>query len=83
MALNRVFGKCCFGSAPQIYLEMQNNALVGAPKPSKGYWQGLTDCAITQGFVVYPGDDCYPLAQGSVPVNVCGLRHIAKITDGG
>ncbi len=54
-----------------------------APKPSKGYWQGLSDCAITQGFVVYPGDDCYPLAQGNVPVNVCGLRHIAKITDDG
>jgi predicted AAA+ superfamily ATPase len=34
-----------------------------APKPARGFWQGLEDLEIAEATIVYPGDAAYPLKE--------------------
>jgi predicted AAA+ superfamily ATPase len=45
-----------------------------APSPGKGFWNAYRDLGCERGFVVYPGEEAYPLAEGveALPVGQIG-----------
>ncbi|MEW5754887.1 MAG: ATP-binding protein [Pseudomonadota bacterium] len=49
------------GNQPPIALEIKFTA---EPKPSKGFWSALSDVGSTQGYVVCPCEESYPLGHG-------------------
>jgi len=46
--------------SPPIAVEIKYSL---SPKPSKGFWSGLSDLGSGRAFVVYPGDEYYPLGK--------------------
>ncbi len=56
------------GGKPRLAMEFKH-AL--DPRPSKGFWSALTDLQPARGFVVYPGNEVYPMRRGvtAVPPN--------------
>lgn len=47
-----------------------------APKPERGFYQALKDLNPDQSFVVYSGQERYPMAEG---VEAIGLREMAEV----
>ncbi len=47
-----------------------------APKPERGFWNALTDTECDRAFVVYPGNEVWPIAEN---VNTLPLIQIADI----
>ncbi|MBA4418070.1 MAG: ATPase [Syntrophus sp. (in: bacteria)] len=47
-----------------------------SPKVLKGFWNAFHDLSCTQGFVVYPGDEFYPIAEKVYALPVSQLLHI-------
>jgi len=50
-----------------------------APKPSKGFYHAIADLKPSKVFVVYSGQDRYPISQG---VEAIGLYELASILSG-
>ena len=61
------------GNRPPTAVEIKYSA---APKPTKGFWLACADLGCEQGYVVYPGNDRYPLGQG---VSALPLDRIGEI----
>ena len=50
--------------------------LSATPKLSKGFWNGFADLNCRQGFVVYPGDERYPIAENVDILPVAALEQV-------
>ena len=61
------------GSGKPVAIEIKRAA---APSPGKGFWNAYRDLGCEQGFVVYPGNEAYPLAQGVTALPVSSLGEI-------
>ncbi len=46
------------------------------PKPGRGFWIAMQDLGCKKGFIVYPGDETYPVTKD---VHVTSLKDIEKI----
>jgi uncharacterized protein len=60
------------GTAP-IAVEIKFSA---SPKPSKGFWSALADLKSQRAFVVYPGNEYYPLGQNAFALPARELHRI-------
>ncbi len=49
------------GRGTPVAVEVKHAA---APSLGKGFWNAFRDLGCAQGFVVYPGDEAYPLGEG-------------------
>ncbi len=49
-----------------------------SPKVSRGFWNSLEDLQCTKGFIVYPGEDSYPVSS---QVNTLPLKSISTLFD--
>ena len=47
-----------------------------SPKPSKGFYTAYQDLDLSEAYVVYPGNDCYPLSEN---INVMSLKAILGV----
>lgn len=47
-----------------------------APKPEKGFYYAIDDIKPTRSFIVYPGNDHYPLTEA---IEVIGLRKLMEL----
>jgi hypothetical protein len=65
------------GSAP-IAFEMK---YTGSPKLSRGYHIGFDDLRCRQGFVVYPGQEIYPLAKEVSALPITSVARLAEIVE--
>jgi len=48
------------------------------PAVSKGFWNAMNDAACMKGFIVYPGDESYPMGKDVVTLPVKNLSSIWK-----
>lgn len=46
-----------------------------SPKPTKGFHIACEDLKVSQAFVVYSGDECYPLGPG---LDAIGMHELAE-----
>ncbi len=53
-----------------------------APAPGKGFWNAYRDLGCERGFVVYPGDEAYPLGEGVTALPVTQVDEIASAVAG-
>lgn len=63
------------GKNKPIAIEIKYSA---APKVTKGFWSALEDLGNPKGFVVYPGNEMYPLARDNV--YTLPIKQLEKIT---
>ena len=49
------------------------------PKLGKGFWSAWQDVAPTEGYVVYPGTERYPLARGVTALPVAELPELCGL----
>lgn len=49
-----------------------------SPKVTKGFWQAFSDLSCKKGYVVYPGDESYPLSDNVFSLPIKELEHIFK-----
>ncbi len=61
---------------PPIAVEIKYSL---SPKPSKGFWSALSDLEVRHAFVVYPGDEYYPLGQNVFALPAAQLHKILAI----
>ena len=59
-----------------IAVEIKHSA---APQMTKGFWTAMTDLSCKQGYVVYPGDDTYPIAEGVLALPLSELTKIGGL----
>lgn len=50
-----------------------------SPKIARGFWNAYEDLACKKGFVVYPGDESYPLGKG---VFALSIKELGRMTGG-
>ncbi len=46
------------------------------PRPEKGFWYAMDDLDCDRGFVVYPGEEFYPLGKGVYALPVKEIENI-------
>jgi predicted AAA+ superfamily ATPase len=63
------------GGGRTIAVEVKCSA---APKVSKGFWLAYSDLGCAKGFVVYPGQDRYPISE---TVEVLPVSELSRIID--
>ena len=63
------------GGGRTIAVEVKCSA---APKVSKGFWHAYSDLGCAKGFVVYPGQDRYPITE---TVEVLPVSELSRIMD--
>jgi len=51
-----------------------------SPKASRGFWSSLEDLQCRKGFIIYPGEDSYPVSN---EVDVLPLKNIQALFNGG
>jgi len=56
-----------------IAIEIKYSA---SPKPSKGFWIALNDLACRKGYVIYPGQESYPIASN---IEVLSIHHLSRV----
>lgn len=56
-----------------IAIEIKYSA---SPKPSKGFWSALNDVACKKGYVIYPGQESYPIAS---TIQVLSIHHLSHV----
>ena len=66
------------GRRPPIALEVKHSL---APQPSRGFWAALTDLP-AQGFVVYAGNEYYPLKPGVSALPIAELKRLLETSTG-
>jgi len=47
-----------------------------SPKVTKGFWNGYEDLECRKGFIVYPGEECYPIGKNVFALPAKDLRMI-------
>lgn len=47
-----------------------------SPKPGKGFWSAIDDLACEKAFVVFPGDESYPLQKNAFTLPVAQMHRI-------
>ncbi|MBI4745267.1 MAG: ATP-binding protein [Deltaproteobacteria bacterium] len=50
-----------------------------SPKISKGFWQAFSDLSCKKGFVVYPGEESYPIDNH---ISTLPIKEIGRIAEG-
>ena len=50
-----------------------------SPKLEKGFWIAYDDLACKKGFVVYPGEDAYPLGRGTFTLPLKQIERLAGL----
>ena len=65
------------GGKPRLAVEMKCSL---SCQPSKGFWSALEDLQPAQGFVVYPGNEAYPIGKGVMVVPVSQLEILVGDT---
>ena len=68
------------GNRPPIAVEVKYSA---APKPTKGFWLAFADLGCEKGYVVYPGNDRYPLGEGVVALPLGRIGDILAAEQAG
>jgi uncharacterized protein len=63
------------GRTPPLAVEIK---LSLEPKPSRGFWSALSDLGEARGFVVYPGDEFYPVGKGVYALPVQQLDRVFR-----
>lgn len=58
-----------------IGIEIKHSA---APAVNRGFWSALEDVSCTRGYVIYPGDESYPLGENVVTLAVRELSRIME-----
>lgn len=53
-----------------------------SPAVSKGFWNSLSDTGCRRGFIVYPGNESYPVSENVVTIPVRNISQIWEKTDG-
>lgn len=61
---------------PPIAIEVKHSL---SPKPSRGFWSALADLGSRHAFVVYPGDEFYPLGENVFALPARELGRILAI----
>lgn len=65
-----------------VLADTENNLIAveikysAAPKPTKGFWSAFEDLGCSQGFIVYPGEESYPIGDN---VWVLPAKDLSKI----
>lgn len=49
-----------------------------SPRPQKGFWSGLEDLKCKKAFVVYPGNEFYPIGEKTYALPVREIERIAE-----
>jgi hypothetical protein len=47
-----------------------------SPKPGKGFWSAIDDLACEKAFVIFPGDESYPLQKNAFTLPVAQMHRI-------
>ena len=64
------------GKKPIIAIEIKYSL---DPRPTKGFWSAFSDLKLARGFVVYPGQEYYPLGKKVFALPASELDRIAHI----
>ena len=64
------------GRKPLIAIEIKHSL---TPKPTQGFWSAFSDLEPAQAFVVYPGDEYYPVREGVFALPICQLDRILNV----
>ncbi len=53
-----------------------------SPKATRGFWNGYEDLGCKKGFIVYPGEEVYPVGRNvtTLPVMLIGDRNLFSLT---
>jgi hypothetical protein len=54
-----------------------------APKPSRGFWNGMADLGIDEAYVIAPVASAYPLGPGTAVLPLEEILAWARRIDGG
>lgn len=65
------------GGKPRLAVEMKCSL---SGQPSKGFWSALEDLQPARGFVVYPGNEAYPIGNGVMVAPVSQLEILVGDT---
>jgi uncharacterized protein len=60
------------GGQPKIAIEVKRSS---APTPDKGFAMACDDLKVSQRYVVYPGDESYPLRHKTQAISLTALAH--------
>jgi uncharacterized protein len=63
------------GKSMPIAVEIKYSS---TPQPTKGFWTALDDLSCKKGYVVYPGEDAYPLAKNVMALPIDDLNKILE-----
>ena len=58
---------------PMIALEVKYSR---APQPSRGFWTAIEDLQPARGFVIYPGNEYYPIRPGVFALPIAELKRL-------
>jgi len=47
-----------------------------SPKPGKGFWSAIDDLACEKAFVIFPGDESYPLQKNAFTLPLAQMHRI-------
>ncbi len=64
-----------YSSRKKIAIEIKRSI---SPKVSKGFYLGCDDIGATDRFVVYAGDDQYPLAKNITAISLTKMMHVLE-----
>lgn len=63
------------GGGPSIAVEAKRSL---DPRPGKGFWSAFADVQPAQGFVMYPGDEFYPLGENVSALPASQIGRLAE-----
>ena len=63
------------GGQPSIAIEVKYSLV---PTPARGFWSALTDIQPARSFVVYPGDEFYPIRDGVFALPIAELERVLQ-----
>jgi predicted AAA+ superfamily ATPase len=63
------------GRRPLIALEIKYSLV---PRPSRGFWAALADLQPARGFVVYPGNEYYPIKSDVFALPITELARLLE-----
>lgn len=79
------FYRTSAGAEIDLVLEIPNNGTWAieiksglAPKPSKGYYNAIKDIHATHCFVVYAGQEQYPIAENIEAISIIGIMKLIE-----
>jgi len=64
------------GDQPRTAIEIKFST---SPKPARGFWEGYETLGCRRGFVLYPGQEKFPLGKGVYALPVAQISEIQNV----